>query len=368
MASPSIALLSETIIGYGSPQVPVFATALGRHFNTRPTIWAPFDETPPRRDLYPEIDVDIVPVSRKTKRYWPIGRAEYCWRVAEKLNKHRPDVVVAMCTYTLPALRRLNYRPKRVIYYALESLSNYPQSEVYINRKVNHLFDMVIYPEFNRAAMDGSRALTIDKPLAIMHNNVHSEKTLEDTLPADGRNGRIVHPGSIAYEVTYAGYFLDPRSAAQPLDIYGILYGDKLKQAVKRLSGNVRYLGVVDERTLAGLRRDYSWGIVTWNPETENGRYAAPNKLFDYLSSAVPAIVAPHPQAAEIVREYGCGLVMPDWSYESFYSTIQEALLIGQSPHYAKYVEGCKRAHRDLCWERQFEKFLTVFNQTGGLA
>ncbi len=360
MEKPKIAILSETIIGYGSPQVPTFATALAEHYGVKPVVYGPFHEIGPKRELYPLIDIQII--SLKTPAWKPLGRAEYMIKLADKLNKLQPEIIVAFCTYTLPALKRLKYKPKKIIYYSLETLSNYQQREVFLNRNLANLFDVVIYPEFNRAALDGGKCLLLNRPVVMMYNSVHRKACADSVLPAGQRNGRIIHPGSIAYEVTFAGYFLDERSSRYPLDIYGIVYGEELKKAVADMTGNVRYLGIVDEKTLAEVRRDYSWGIVTWNPDTENGRLAAPNKLFDYISSGVPIIAAPHPQAVELIKKYGCGLVMPDWSYESFLWTIEEALKISKSEHYKQYVDGCIRALKEeVSWDDQFGKFLAIF-------
>lgn len=358
--SLKIAVVSETIIGYGSPQVPVFARAMAEHLQTRPLVFTPYDPIAPRRDLYPEIDIEVVPL--RALRYKPLGRAQYLIKVAKRLNELKPEVLVLFCTYSVPVLRKLKYRPKKVIYYSLESLTNYKRTEQHLNRKLASQFDAVIFPEFNRAALDGARGGLLGRPTLVVYNGVHPKSASHQVKPAAERNGRIVHPGSIAYEVTFAEYFLDQRSRTYPLDIYGITYGDELKAAIAAMTGNVRYLGVIDEKTLAERRLDYSWGIVTWNPDTENGMLAAPNKLFDYIASGVPVLTAPHPQAAEIVKRYKCGLVMPDWSYESFQWAIEEALMIGRSEHYAKFVEGCVRAHQEeLSWDHQFEKFLTVY-------
>ncbi|MBI1756516.1 MAG: glycosyltransferase [Fimbriimonas ginsengisoli] len=367
MTGPKIAVMCETTIGYGTPQVPTFSTALAEHFQTRPIVFSPYDEIRPMRELYPKIDIEVIPLH--SKRYLPPGRAEYVIRSAKRIDEIKPDLLVAFCTYTLPVLRRMRHRPKKIVYYSLESLSNYPRSELYINRKLAPMIDVVIYPEFNRAALDGGRGHMLGRPVVVMVNNVHPSSTSDRVLPAEKRNGRIIHPGSIAYEVTFAEYFLDERSQGYPLDILGLLYGQKLKDEIGGMKRNVRYLGVVDEKKLADLRKDYSWGIVIWNPNTENGRLAAPNKLFDYLASGVPAISAPHPQAAEIIAKYGCGLLMPDWTYESFMSTIDEALLISRSGRYQTYVDACVRAHREeLSWDHQFAKFLTAFEAVGGLA
>lgn len=356
---PKIAVLSETIIGYGSPQVPTFATALAEHFQTRPTVFGPYHEIGPKRELYPQIDIEIIPL--KTESYKPLGRADYTIKLAKRLNEMQPDIIVAFCTYTLPALKRLKYKPKKIIYYSLESLSNYPQREVYLNRKLAQQFDVVMYPEFNRTATDGGKSLLLSRPVVMMYNSVHPKSCAESVLPADQRNGRIIHPGSIG-EVTFASYFTDERSSRYPIDILGILYGEPLKKAIAEMTGNVRYLGVVDEKKLAELRRDYSWGIVIWNPDTLNGRLAAPNKLFDYISSGVPVISAPHPQAVELIKKYNCGLVMPDWTYESFLWTIEEALKISKSERYKPYVDGCIRAlQQEVSWDEQFGKFLAIF-------
>lgn len=355
--------ISDTVLGYGSPQVQKFMAALATHHGTRALVLEPQNpEREPKHELCPEIDIETIDV--KCQPYaWPVGRQEYVRKLGKRIDELEPDILVIFCTFCIPALMHMKYRPKKIIYYCIESIVQYGAADVWLNIKYGHLFDAIVFPERNRAAKDSERCLLMDRPSVVMLNCVNSISQPEPVLPPDQRNGRILSQGSIGFKLTFADYFINTSAAHCPIDMYGPISGSEAwKELIRNLDGNVRYKGVVDGKTLAEVRRNYAWGLVTWNPAIENNLYACANKFFEYIASGVPAITAPHPQHVQIIKRFGCGIIMPDWTFESFLWSLGEASRIAQSERYPEYVEACARAIKEeLNFEHQFNRFLAVY-------
>jgi glycosyltransferase involved in cell wall biosynthesis len=74
----------------------------------------------------------------------------------------------------------------------------------------------------------------------------------------------------------------------------------------------MRYTKAAD----AGLSLDKDTNI--------NYRFSLPNKLFDYISAGIPAIVSDLPEVCKIVKENNCGIIIPKVSAEAIAKAILE--------------------------------------------
>ena len=123
--------VGDTVLGYGSPQIQQLMSSLAEHHGTRALVLEP--QNPKRaskHELCPEIDIETIPVSSQPFS-WPTGRAEYVKKLAKRINELRPDVLVIFCTFCVPLLKWLDYRPKRVIYHAIEMIEQYGTADVW---------------------------------------------------------------------------------------------------------------------------------------------------------------------------------------------------------------------------------------------
>jgi len=351
--------VSDASLGYGSPQIPMFMQSLAIYYGTKSMIIEPDTPgKPPLHDLYP--DLLIKRMYTGIHPYSTAGRIRYIMAAAKEINKLRPDILVIFCTYSFPVLFKIKYRPRFVIYYAIELISMYGSFDIMMNRYGAPFVDLVIFPEENRAAIDIERCSLHNLPIVIVYNSAATLSQANYIVHPRQRNGRIISAGTIGAELTFAEYFLHEKMQSMPIDVYGPFEGIKKKElaeAFHSLIGNVRYCGYVDLQYLARIRRHYSFSIVIWNPAVERGLYAPSNKFFEAISDGVPPITAPHPQHKMFVQRYKCGIVMKDWSFDSFYEAIQHALKIYGTEEYDAMVENCRRAFlEELNWEKQFEK------------
>ncbi len=353
-----IVALSDVTVGYGTPQLPLLARSLAGHYQAKAEIIEPAQpELASRHAAFPGLGIRGV---RTTEHpHSQLGRSEYILRSAAIVNQLKPDVLVVCCTYCLPVLFRLKRRPAKVIYYAVESIPFYGDFDIEMNRRAAPLIDVVIFPEENRAALEVGRCGFHGVRKLILYNTSKRREQISPFYCRDQRNGRVLYAGTISREQTFADYYLGDGVRSLPIDLFGRVMGAEAEQSrfLGQIGGGVRYRGQVSAEELAGLRPRYAYSIVAWNPNVENQLYAAPNKFFESIADGVPPIAAPHPQCRLLVERYGCGVLMPDWSYEGFQAALNRALGVYKTGAWQEMVEGCRRATaRELTWDAQFEK------------
>ena len=355
-----IACVSNISVGYGTPQILYLLRSLRELIEgTAPPTLLEIDqpERPPRHDLFPDLDITRIYTLRHP--YSREGAIQYINEAVAHLNKERPEVLVIPSTYSLPVLWLLNYAPRIVVYYVLEMPDAFgaDREQLQLNRYAKKRIDVALYPEINRAKLHIDAFGYHSIPSAVVYNAIPLKK--EKPVPVQERNGRILYQGTIHDELTSAVFFLDKEVQRIPVDLYGIIDSETadFDEKIRQMNGNVRYCGYVDNKTLAEKRASYSFSIIYWNPINDNQKYACPNKFFESLADGIPVITAPHPQTKTLTERYGCGLIMPDWSLDSFKATLNEALGLIHTPQYAEMVNNCRRAHiEELHWEKQFEK------------
>ncbi|HEX5445129.1 MAG TPA: hypothetical protein VFW87_14920 [Pirellulales bacterium] len=357
-AKPLIVAVSDASLGFGSPQVPEFVRSLRGHYGGEAVILEPdVLDKPPRHELYPDLKIERL--NTAVNPYVPEGRIRYLLAVANRINELQPDVLVVFCTFCLPVLFKLLRRPKFVIYHSIESIVFYGETDLAMNRAAAEWIDLVIFPEENRASRDLERCEFHGLPIVEMLNSANPRSSKDQIVPFDRRNGRLISQGAIAWAQTFPEYYLRDEAQRLPVDLYGPIGGpdsERLANELAAMRKNVRYHGVVDLHRLAEIRRNYCYSIVIWTPAVERALFAPSNKFFEAIADGVPPITAPHPQHKQLVERYRCGIVMDDWSYESFYRAVCRALRLYGTSQYADMVENCRVAvAEELNWEHQFE-------------
>lgn len=357
-----IVAVSDVTVGYGTPQLPLLVESLLDYYRGEAIMVEPVQpELAPRHDAFPRFDIRSVATAEHP--HSTIGRTEYVWRASRLVNQLRPDILLICCTYCLPVIYRLSKRPPRTFYYSVESIPFYGEFDVEMNRRAAPLLDAIVFPEENRAALEVGRCGFHGVPKLVLFNVSNRRKDGFHPLPLSQRNGRILYSGTISRHQTFADYYLSDKARAMPIDLYGPIKGAEAdrRKITAGLGGAQRYGGYISSAALAQLRPAYAYSVIAWNPDNEGQLYAAPNKFFECIAAGVPPIAAPHPQCRLILERYGCGLLMPDWSYEAFLTTLRKALDLYGTAAWQQMVENCRRAvETELTWDAQFDKMKLV--------
>jgi len=87
------------------------------------------------------------------------------------------------------------------------------------------------------------------------------------------------------------------------------------------------YLGTIPYDEV--LERTATCDVVAalYDPSVPNNRFAAPNKLFEAMMFSKPVLVSEGTAAADIVREVGCGLVVPYGDREALRRALESLML-----------------------------------------
>jgi hypothetical protein len=355
-----IAAVSDVSVGYGSPQIPSLTRSLADYYGGRAVIYEPDDSSRPPVKILADQFV-IQRVMTETAPYSGTGRIEYVRKVAAALNAARPPVLVIFCTFCLPVLLRLRYRPKAIIYSLLEMISPYGPADVELNRLLADRFHLLIFPEENRARLDMALCGFRDVPIVVMYNvNDIPDAQQSKVLEPRARLPRIYYGGTLNRQTTLADYFLREGVRPIPFDLYGSVGGEdreSLLAALANPTGALRYFGCIEAERLAVIRRQYAYSVVMYAPTQPHMLNAAPNKFFEAIADGVPPIAAPHPQCKMLIERYRCGVLMEDWSFEAFQAAVREAMHLFGTADYCQMVENCRVAFEtELNWKTQFAK------------
>jgi|GEM_PF-3465412 len=354
---PKIMFWSDLSVGYGSPQIPSLAESMRQHYQADVSFLAVDENYRPvtRPDfLSDEVKIDYVfTADYPTRRFFSIFKAaRYGSQAVEVMEKFKPDILVVTHLSALPYLKNAAHKPAFVILYHLELGGVYQRAIV---KTMAHAIDCVVFPEKNRASLELPR-LGLDKSKAVpfvMHNS-RKFKQQPRQLPSAERNGRFIYAGGF-WERTHTRWLLEDKVAKFPIDIFGS--GGSYFELFKK-SKSVNYYGYIpSDDSFFSLLGKYAYSLILWSPDHDDTYYCAPNKLYDSLVCGVPFISGPHPLCLELVAKYNCGLIMPDWSLESFVETLVRAQKAFKAETYQKMVEGCRQAMVKECdWDLQFSK------------
>jgi glycosyltransferase involved in cell wall biosynthesis len=353
-----IVQIADISVGYGNYDSISLVRSVRDHYRLPAVILEPDQWDKPIREDVDGMKPRRIPLSSQFRTN--TGRVEFILKAAAQINAMRPRILIVRCSWNIPVLLKLNYRPSLVIYHSTESTLYYGPRDPAINRLAAPLIDVVVYPEENRAIRDVQRCGFRKLPVAIAYNCPIPRADAERVVPPASRNGRILYSGALDRHATYTDYYAEPAARSLPIDVYGYIAGwdaDRTRTILESVQGNVRYKGFVEAEELEAARGKYAFSLTIWNPSNENQLYACPCKFFESIAALVPPIAAPHPQCKMLIERYGCGIVMEDWTFRAFQEAVSKALALYGSRQYDDMVSRCKQAMlAELNWDHQFEK------------
>ncbi|OYQ31570.1 hypothetical protein CHU95_20730 [Niveispirillum lacus] len=349
--------LADVALGYGYQQLELMVTALAQKYGAAEAYIVEPDMKF-RRQMHEREGLRIVRFGSRMPPHDETFHIEYNIQIERFLKEVEPDIVVFVNAAVLPALLLQKRRPPLCIYYMLESLHHQRQAGgenfIRLNEMAKHLVDLVIVPERRRADHDLTTLGWNDARVVEVLNLTHQGFT----PPAVKTEPSFMYAGTIGRQ-TQCHYLLDSALSGYRIDLAGPAYSEDANQILKSVQerNNIRYLGVLSSLELDAVRQQYAYSIVMWAPTDINQLYASPNKFFEAIASGVPPICAPHPQCAEVIDEFGCGLLMEDWSLGAFIEAMKEASSIVGTSRYEQLVANCKIAVEEkLNIPEQFKK------------
>ena len=301
---------------------------------------------------------------------WPLSREAY--RACRTLEY---DLVLANDVTTLPVAVRL--ARLRGVPLVLDAHEYAPEefSDRFIWRLLHRGLNVYI---LGRYLPQVKAMLTVSKGIAQAYRDkygVVAEVVLNapryQQLPVrrvvDGEPIRLVHHGAAIpsrrlEEMIRAVKLLDEKFT---LDLFLVadtrenrLYLEWLRNLASD-NPRIRFREPVPPGDVVRTLSRYDVGIFLLAPTNVNNLHALPNKLFEFVQARLAVVVSPSPDMAELVREWGIGVVAEDFSAESFARCI--AALTADRIN--AYKEASDRAARKLNAEEEGKKLLRVVRE-----
>lgn len=138
-----------------------------------------------------------------------------------------------------------------------------------------------------------------------------------------------------------------------------IIESIKLLADSLRVSQKVLFVGKISSNELPNYTQLATIGISLEEDMGLNYRYALPNKLFDYIQAEKPVLVSDLPEMKKIVQQYKCGEIVIERTPKSLAMQINE--MLHNDLQLKLYSDGCKIAAKELCWEREEQTILKIY-------
>jgi len=90
-----------------------------------------------------------------------------------------------------------------------------------------------------------------------------------------------------------------------------------------------------------------------------NCLYNLPNKIFDYIHAGVPIIATAIPEVKAVIEQYHCGICINNYEPKQMAAVIQK--MIQDKEVYKQYKQNCTAAAKELCWEKESEKLIALY-------
>jgi len=219
----------------------------------------------------------------------------------------------------------LKLRGKRVIYDVHENVAQDVLTKDWIHPRVRRFVSTVarIVESASARIFDGVVAATPaiagtlpkDNCLLLQNFPIVGELVNETALPYRDRDPMVVYAGSItemkgARQMVSAMHLL-PENLSARLLLLGDVESASLRSQLTASLGwsKVDHLGFQPRGTLAQMLGRARVGLVLFQP-LPNYDDSQPNKLFEYMSAALPIVASNFPVWRDLIEKVGCGLVV----------------------------------------------------------
>ncbi len=143
---------------------------------------------------------------------------------------------------------------------------------------------------------------------------------------------------------------------------HGPLLGE-LRRCSERMkiAGRVSFLGFIRPEELPALT-DQAWlGLNLLDAVSPSYYYSLANKALDYLQSGLPSLQMNFPEYRHIQEQYGCYVLLNELTADTIVTAVRR--LSSQPRTYEALQSACLRAAEDLCWEREEEVLLALWQK-----
>lgn len=326
----------------------------------------------PETALLENVVVDRLPIRR-----WQGGVLKflsYNWRLFLKLLKTDFDILHDHDLWVLPASAAAAVLKRRPLIYDTHEFGT--ELEVFRQKKFSRKIWVLLQWLFIGCA---DEVVTINRHHAELFQEKYSRIPVPvvllnfPRLGADKSDALVPAFSAREKAALFQGVYKGGRAlwqiirAAQKLgegkiDFFG--FGEmeeELRQFARelRVETSVVFHGKISWEQMPKNARKYRAGLVLFEPDSVNYRYAAPNKFFEYVMAGTPVIASDIPTFRDFISEFEVGVLVDPYSEAEIARAIQTLLL--DEKKWTRYHRNCLRARKVWNWETQEEKLNELY-------
>lgn len=306
----------------------------------------------------------------------PLFYATYNIRIFIFLLLHKSDLLISNDLDTLPAnfaVSRLKKIP--LVYDSHEYFTEVPELQGRFARKVWLVLERFIFPKLEDVT-------TVSRSIADAYTQKYGVPVkVVRNLPAGGRVERKpirkkeIHVPEDRKVIVLQGSGINRDRggeeavlAMKHVDhaVLLIVGGGGALPAIRKLveqeglQEKVRFIPRQSPEKLYAYTAAAEVGLSLDKDICLNYRYSLPNKLFDYIRSGTPVLASNLPEVAGVIRKYGVGLVLEEYSVTAIAEGIRKML---EEDYKRRKVKNLQKAADELVWEKEAETLKIIYRK-----
>lgn len=296
--------------------------------------------------------------------------------LSKSLSKMNSDIFVAEDVYTLPVVTFYAKLKRKRVYYNCREL--YPFLAGLRNKKIVQNIIRTVERFFIRKVDLVLTTGEMDAQFIEQYYKITNVVVLRNLPRNYTPNAEINIKAKLSIPensriLLYQGVLLEGRGLAKSIkaiknisNAHLVILGEGVERnnleklaAELEISGRVHFLGTINQSELVNYTVEADIGLSLIENISLSYYYALPNKLFEYIASAVPVICSDMPQMKLIIDKYKVGKCISLDSGECLESKIRQ--MIDDQDLLREYSENAKEASKELNWDVEFEKVKSYF-------
>jgi glycosyltransferase involved in cell wall biosynthesis len=179
--------------------------------------------------------------------------------------------------------------------------------------------------------------------------------------PVDRGRIRLIHHGVAGAQRGLRDIISAVRQLGPQFDLTFMLIGEPAAIESLRLDGadlgdRLQFLPPVPTAEIAHAINPFDVEVMFFPPVTRNLEFVLPNKLFEAVQGRLALAIGPSPMMAELVDQYGNGVVAAGWTPEDLAAALRSLT----TPDVAAMKEASHRAASELNAAREKDAFLAA--------
>ncbi|GAB4371593.1 MAG: glycosyltransferase [Calditrichia bacterium] len=330
-------------------------------------------------DVPPVSLMETVEIQRLTIRFWQKGALKFlCFN--QKLFWHllRSDfsLLHAHDLWVLPASAIASILKRKPLIYDAHEF--YRGLKIFREKKISALIwkmaewlfirragKILVVNQFH-ADLYKKTYQRIEPPLVIQNLPFRHESGNSESLPGFSERSAtvvfqgILKPGRGLRQMIEAFDYLD--DIAFELIGFGEIE-EELRDLVEKggRREKIHFRGKMNLREISHITQRARAGVVLFEPDSINYRYAAPNKFFEYVMAGTPVIASDIPTFRSFLEEFEVGVLVDPYSPEDIARAIRQ--VVTDENRWNRLHQACKQAREHWNWESQEKKLLSLYRE-----